>query len=157
MSVFVKNNPLKVESVNIDYARDSSLQSILAKLTTSSQNQLYVTDQGTQAILLTMLNTRGFATFNNGGAISANVNSTVISLENVNVRCLTIYGHASAATTLTVFFSNDGVSFYASQYSFVISSAMGGDFGFALNACPKNICIQSSVALTSLFAYLDYS
>jgi len=154
-AAFLQNGGLKTYIVNNDVVVSNPYLSSMG----FSNGNLNVADGIAQTTLTSIynnVNTRGFATFKNG-SIVANTNSTVIDLQNVPVKCLTIYGHVSSATTLTVFFSNDNTAFYASQYSLVITEAAGSDFGFSLNGCPKYICIQSSNTLTSLLAYLDYS
>jgi hypothetical protein len=126
---------------------------------TFTDEQLNVSDATTHTTLdniYNVVNSRGsgvFTTENMGAASITNV----INLSNLNVKCLTIYGTVSEATTLTVVFSPNNVIgyYYPSQYSYEIASA--GSFGFAINACPNYICLQTSNALTKLEAFIDYS
>ena len=118
---------------------------------------LNVSDATTHTTLTNIyncVNTRGSGIFIQGPIVMGGYTS-VINLSTLPVKCLTIYGVSSDATILTVLFSQDGSSFHASQYSYTLATA--NNFGFALNACPKYICLQSSQAVTTLQAYLDYS
>ena len=168
-SNFIQNNGLKTYVVNSSLAITNSALSNMAFNSGSlkvndTQNSytsgaLNVSDDTTHTTLTSIyncVNTRGSGVFNSGSIVSGG-NTSVIDLSTLPVKTLTIYGITSDATTLTVMFSYDGSSFFRSQYSYNISSSSGDNFGFALNACPKYICLQSSSSLTTLQAYLDYS
>jgi hypothetical protein len=122
-----------------------------------SAGALNVSDNSTHTTLTNIyncVNTRGSGIFIQG-AIDANTNSSYIDLSTIPIKCLTIYGVASDACILSVYFGPDNENFYKSQYTYQLTSA--GNFGFSLNACPKYICIQSDTTLTTLQAYMDYS
>ena len=167
-STFIQSGGLKTYVVNSSLAITNSALSNMAFNSGSlkvndTQNSytsgaLNVSDSSTHTTLSNIyncVNTRGSGIFIQG-SIGAGGNTSVIDLSTLPVKTLTIYGVANDATTLTVLFSQDGSSFFRSQYSYNIPSG-GDNFGFALNACPKYICLQSSSSLTTLQAYLDYS
>jgi hypothetical protein len=105
--------------------------------------------------IYTLLNTRGTATLYNN---SNNQYSSHLDLTNINIKSITMYGNSSGSTTLTVQCSNDGSTWYSSQYSVVISSGGGGDFGFCLSGfCSRFLRLENlnfnSCAIT---AYIDF-
>ena len=167
-SNFIQNGGLKTYVLNSSLAITNSALSNMSfnagslnvKDTQNSYSAgaLNVSDNTTHTTLSNIyncVNTRGSGIFIQG-SIGVGGYTSVVNLSTLPVKTLTIYGVASDATTLTVLFSQDNVSFYRSQYSYNIPTG-GDNFGFALNACPKYICLQSSSALTVLQAYLDYS
>ena len=126
---------------------------------TFTDEQLNVSDATTHTTLdniYNVVNSRGSGSFSTQNMGAGSI-SNVINLSNLNVKCLTIYGTVTEATTLTVVFSPNNVIgyYYPSQYSYEIASA--GPFGFAINACPNYICLQTLNALTKLEAFIDYS
>jgi hypothetical protein len=162
------NNGLKVAIQNSSLAITNSALSNMsfnsgALKVNDTQNSytsgaLNVSDSTTHTTLsniYTCVNTRGSGVFINGSIVMDGYTS-VIDLSIMPVKCLTIYGNCSSDTTLTVLFSQNNSSFYQSQYSYTIPVG-GSNFGFAINACPKYICLQSSKAVSTLQAYLDYS
>jgi hypothetical protein len=168
-SAFVDNNSLRVQVENTSVAITNSALSNMSFNTGSlnvkdtncsyTAGALNVSDATTHTTLsniYTCVNTRGSGIFIQGSIVAGGYTS-VINLSAIPVKCLTIYGVCSDDTTLTVLFSQNGSNFYPSQYSYNISTSITGYFGFALNACPKYICLQTTNAITTLQAYLDYS
>jgi len=103
--------------------------------------------------IYTLLNTRGTATlFTN----SNSENSPSVNFTNLNIKSITIYGSSSAATTLTIQCSNDGSTWYFSQYTIVLSS--GTSFGFGLSGfCPRYLRLHNQNFISSaITAYIDY-
>lgn len=89
----------------------------------------------------------------NNVSIPAGTNATTINLSNINCKLITIYGNSSAATTFTVLFSHDGITWFLSQYSYISPI---GNFGFAIPCCPMYVTIQS-LSTSTVTAYLDCS
>ena len=102
-----------------------------------------------------LLNTRGTSQLHNG-AISAGNNTSILNLSSKKVKNLTIYGtQDSNSNELIVMFSNDGSTFYKSQYSYIFGTGISGNFGFNLQACPRYLAIQSKNTC-NLVCYVDY-
>jgi hypothetical protein len=79
--------------------------------------------------------------------------SLVANLSGVNQSNLTIFGSVDGATSLVVLFSNDGVTFYDSQYSYVQSGS--GNWGFNITACPLYLRLKSTSSVTAT-AFVNY-
>ena len=166
-SAFLQSGGLKTYVVNTSLAVTNSALSNMSfslgnlnvkdtqnSYTTGALNVYDASSNTTLTNIYNCVNTRGSGIFIQG-SITMGGYTSVIDLSTLPVKCLTIYGISSDATILTVLFSQDGSSFYASQYSYTLATA--NNFGFALTACPKYICLQTSEAVTTLQAYLDYS
>lgn len=91
-----------------------------------------------------LLDTRSSHSFD--GVLDAGYNTTHINLSLSPVKVLTIYGNSSNATILSLMLSNDGSTWYKSQYSYTLASS--GDFGFTIQCSASYVCMQSSQATT---------
>lgn len=104
--------------------------------------------------IYTLLNTRGTGILFNS---SSSVYSNPISFINKNIKSITIYGNSSGSTTLTLQCSNDGNTWYSSQYTLVLDSP--GNFGFGLSGfCPRYLRMLNPPAAPPVIitAYIDY-
>jgi hypothetical protein len=115
-----------------DSIAEASLISIDAKLTTSRGAQILWATASTGA-----------------GGFSASAD-----LSGKSVLNLTFYGNSNLATVFTVQFSNNGTTWYSSQYTYTLTSA--GDWGFSIPASPFYVRLTSS-ANVSCNAILNYS
>lgn len=98
-----------------------------------------------------IVNSRGSGTLWAGSATGAGGVSLAINLTSKNIKNISFMGNCDASTLLTVQFSNDGTTYYDSQYSFNLSSS--GDVGFNLSCCPNYLRVKSSNNVTaSLYA-----
>jgi hypothetical protein len=97
-----------------------------------------------------IVNSRGNGTLWSGSATGAGGLSLAVDLTLKNIKNITFIGNCNGGTLLTVQFSNDGTTFYDSQYSFTLSAS--GDVGFSLACCPNHVRVKSSNNVTaSLF------
>ncbi|MBS1738540.1 MAG: hypothetical protein JSS98_18310 [Bacteroidetes bacterium] len=173
LKVSVQNNP-SVSLVGVGIDSDSNLK---VNLNASAFNDgsgnlkvhetkniydasgfLYVDNAGGNSTLQSIyncVNTRDSARLNSG-AINAYTNSSSADLSLIPVRVLTIFGNTSAPCNLTLLFSNDRITWYPSQYSYEIKSG-NLNFGFAIQACPNYLCMQSDTTLTTFNAFINYS
>lgn len=102
-----------------------------------------------------LLNTKGTSLLNNG-SILAGANTISLNLSNKKVSNLTFYGtQDSNGNELTVLFSNDGSTFYSSQYKYTFGTSSSGNFGFNIVACPYYVCVKSTNAC-NLILRCDY-
>ena len=85
------------------------------------------------------------------GGVSSDVDLSIIE-----PTVLTFFGNVSADTVLTVQMSDDKDSWFSSQYTYTITSLVGGDWGFSISSCPKFVRLMSDndVAIT---AYINWS
>lgn len=83
------------------------------------------------------------------GAVTTGVNgvSNAVNLSALKVNNITFMGNCNGATLLTVQFSNDGITYYDSQYSYNLTGA--SDFGFNLTCCPNYFRMKSSQNVTA--------
>lgn len=97
-----------------------------------------------------VVNSRGSGVLWSGSATGAGGVSLAIDLSLKNIKNITFMGNCNGATLLTVQFSNDGTTYYDSQYTYTLSAS--GDVGFNLACCPNYIRVKSSNNITaSLF------
>lgn len=89
----------------------------------------------------------------NNVASGINGVSSSVNLSQKQQSNLTFYGVLSGATTLTLQFSNDNITYYDSQYSY--NSVAGGDFGFNVQASPMYCRLKSTNNIT-ITAYLCF-
>jgi hypothetical protein len=89
-----------------------------------------------------LLNTKGSAILWNNVSSGINGLSTAVNLSNIKISNMTFMGKSSGATLFTIQFSNDGITYYDSQYSYNFSGA--GSFGFNINGCPNYLKMKSS-------------
>jgi len=148
------NNGLKVAVQNSSIAvTNSSLSSM-----TFNTNRLTVLDSDANTKLTNIynkINSRGTSQLYNG-AIIAGGYTNVLNLSDVIVKNLTIYGNQdSNGNVLYLLFSNDGITFYLSQYSYSFGALVNGNFGFNIPCCPRYISVQSTNAC-SLTLFVDY-
>ena len=115
-----------------DVTAEASLASIDAKLTTSRGGQVLWATPSTGA-----------------GGFSESENLTGKAVVN-----LTFYGNSNLATVLTVQFSNNGTTWFSSQYTYTLTS--GGDWGFSIPVSPFYVRLTSS-ANVACNAILNYS
>lgn len=138
----VNNTP----TVHVDN-QPTSIQ--VSNLVTTYDNQA----NSNFSALNTLLNSRGHAQLFSG-LTGVNGVSFAVDVSSKLIHNLSFYGHSNGATTLTLQFSNDNITFYDTQYSYTISQA--SDFGFCLNASPFVFRIKSS-ADVSVVAFVNYS
>lgn len=116
----------------------------------STSNALNVYNSNIDSIY-NLLNTRGTATLLNS---SSSEFSSSVNFTNINIKSITIYGSCSASTTLTLQCSNDGSTWYSSQYTIVMTTA--NSFGFGLSGfCPRYLRLRNQ-DLATVTAYIDY-
>lgn len=129
----------------------------------STDNKLNVYDSSGNSklndIYLT-LNSNGSVTLWNNQAILGTPPSTsaIADLSTKRVANLTFYGTSGDGTgNITVQFSNDGTTFYDSQY--VYGVVIAGHFGFNVPCSPKYVRLKSNAVTTSsnCYAYLNYA
>jgi hypothetical protein len=127
----------------------------------STDNKLNVYDQSGNSklndIYLT-LNSNGSVTLWNNEAITSGETSAIADLSTKRVANLTFYGTSGDGTgNITVQFSNDGITFYDSQY--VYGVVIAGHFGFNVPCSPKYVRLKSTAVTTSsnCSAYLNYA
>jgi hypothetical protein len=80
--------------------------------------------------------------------------SSILDLSTANQQNITFYGIVNGATTLTVQFSYDGITFYKSQYTYTLSTA--GDVGFNITAVAPYCRLISSNNVTAKI-YASYN
>jgi hypothetical protein len=97
---------------------------------------------------------KGTSTLWSNNLTGVNGVSLVANLSNVTQSNLTIFGSVNGATSIVILFSNDGVTFYDSQYSYVQSAS--GNWGFSINACPLYLRLKSTSSVTAT-AFVNYS
>lgn len=90
-------------------------------------------------------------------SISTGINgvSNIINCSNNPIRQLSMFGNSSGATLITLQFSNDGIIFYDSQYSYNIIGSSFTDWGYSITCSPNYFRIKSSnsVILTAIANY----
>jgi hypothetical protein len=140
------------ESLEDDLGSNVNITNPFLEVKQYSGNVFNVSDTN----IYNILNTRGTATLNNGAILPLQISSSV-NLSNKKISNLTIYGTQDGlANELYIMFSNDGTTFYKSQYAFIFGTGLSGDFGFNLSGCvPRYIAIQSKDGC-NLTAYIDY-
>jgi len=127
----------------------------------STDNKLNVYDQsGNSALndIYLTLNSNGSVTLWNNEAITSGETSGIADLSTKRVANLTFYGTSGDGTgNITVQFSNDGTTFYDSQY--VYGVVIAGHFGFNVPCSPKYVRLKSTAVTTSsnCSAYLNYA
>ena len=125
---------------------------------TFSEDNLNVYDSGANTSLdniYNIVNSRGTSQLYNG-AIIAGGSTNVLNLSSINVKNLTMYGNQdSNGNILSLLFSNDGITFYLSQYSYSFGALVSGNFGFNVQCCPRYIRVQSTNAC-NLTLFVDY-
>jgi len=89
-----------------------------------------------------LLNTKGSSVLFNNVSSGVNGVSSAVNLSNIKISNMTFMGKSSGATLFTIQFSNDGVTYYDSQYSYNFSGA--GSFGFNISGCPNYLRMKSS-------------
>ena len=99
---------------------------------------------------------RGTVTMWSAASVANTDTSTAGNLSAVPYNILTIYGNSTATATLTLEMSNDGTTYYQSQYNI---ASTGGDFGFALECSAYYVrLIASSIVTTStISAFANYA
>ncbi len=153
------------EFQNTDYSGNVIVRSYLSDTSGngifSTNNKLNVYDQSGNSklndIYLT-LNSNGSVTLWNNEPITSGETSAIADLSTKRVANLTFYGTSGDGTgNITVQFSNDGTTFYDSQY--VYGVVIAGHFGFNVPCSPKYVRLKST-AVTSgsnCSAYLNYA
>jgi hypothetical protein len=127
----------------------------------STDNKLNVYDLSGNTVLNDIyltLNSNGSVTLWNNVAITSGDTSLVANLSTKRVANLTFYGTSGDGTgNITVQFSNDGNTFYDSQY--VYGVVIAGHFGFNVPCSPKYVRLKSTATTTSsnCSAYLNYA
>jgi hypothetical protein len=96
---------------------------------------------------------KGTSTLWSNSLTGVNGVSLVANLSDVVQTNLTIFGSVNGATSIVVQFSNDGVTFYDSQYSYVQSAS--GNWGFNITACPLYLRLKSTISVTA-YAFVNY-
>ncbi len=109
----------------------------------------YITNDNTQYVV----KPRGSGTFWDNATVITNELSNAINLSSSPASNLTIYGTSSNNVTICLQFSNDGVTYYNTQYTYAISV---NDFGFNITAAPNYIRLITNGA-TTITAILNYS
>jgi hypothetical protein len=109
----------------------------------------YITNENTQYVV----KPRGSGIFWNNATVITNELSNAINLSSSPTSNLTIYGTSSNNVTICLQFSNDGVTYYNTQYTYAISV---NDFGFNIVAAPNYIRLITNGA-TTITAILNYS
>jgi hypothetical protein len=134
-------NAVQLQDVGVDVGSNSMLTKItnVVDVSNSNINNIY-----------NILNSRGSVILWNG---FTGLPSFTVDMSNKNIKNITIYGTVDGASLLTIQFSNNGLNWYNSQYSFNNTGA--GDFGFAISACPKYLRLISNNTVNSV-AYADY-
>ena len=89
-----------------------------------------------------LLNTKGSATLWNNVPSGVGGFSSAVNLSDKKIFNMTFMGKSSGATLFTIQFSNDGTTYYDSQYSYNFTGA--GSFGFNINGCPNYLRMKSS-------------
>jgi hypothetical protein len=103
-----------------------------------------------------LLNTKGTSQLFNG-VISAGDKSSTLDISSKKINNLSFYGNQdSNGNILTVLFSNDGTTFYNSQYTYSFNSSSSGDFGFNIQCSTLYVSVSSANAC-NLILYCDYS
>ena len=101
--------------------------------------------------------TQGTKTMWNASTVTntTNENSSIIILNTTPTRQITFFGNSSASAVLTVMFSNDGSTFYASQYNVTAN----GNFGFTVNSSAYYVQLQASGISSSstITCFANYS
>jgi hypothetical protein len=100
------------------------------------------------------VNSRGGQTLWATTSTGAGGFSASADLANKAVLNLTFYGNSNTATVFTVQFSNNGTTWYSSDYTHTLVTA--GDWGFSITASPFYVRLTSSVNV-SCNAILNYS
>jgi len=100
-----------------------------------------------------VVNSRGSGVLWSGSSTGAGGVSLAVNLSTKNVKNITFMGNCNGATLLTVQFSNDGTTYYDSQYAFTLSAS--GDVGFSLACCPNYVRVKSSNNVTATL-YINY-
>lgn len=100
-----------------------------------------------------VVNSRGSGVLWSGSSTGANGVSLAVNLSNKNVKNVTFMGSLDGDSLLTVQFSNDGTTYYDSQYTYTLSAA--GDMGFNIACCPNYIRLKSSKDRTATI-YANY-
>ena len=121
-------------------------------------SSLNVSDSSTQSKLATIQglvsrSNKGTATLWNNTTTGVNGVSLSVALIISNQKNLSFFGNVSGATNLIVQFSNDGTTFYDSQYSYTQSAS--GDFGFNTTGSPLFCRIKSTNSVTAT-AFINY-
>ena len=96
---------------------------------------------------------KGTSTLWSNNLTGINGVSLVADLSTVNQTNLTVFGSVNGATQIIVQFSNDGTTFYDSQYSY--NQSASGDYGFNINSSPKYLRLKSTLSVTA-YAFLNY-
>lgn len=94
-----------------------------------------------------LLDTKTNGTLWSAASTGVNGVSNAVNLSALKITNMTFMGNCNNATLLTVQFSNDGVTYYDSQYSYNLTGA--GDFGFNLACCPNYLRMKSSQNVTA--------
>jgi len=127
-SVGVNNFP-STQDVNITNASVNVSDSTTQSKLDSIQTQLQKSNKNSTILWLSSVT--------GVGGVSLNAN-----LSSVNQTNLSFYGNVSATTVLTVQFSQDGTTFYDTQYSY--SQTGAGDIGFNIQSSPLYVRLKSS-------------
>ena len=92
---------------------------------------------------LTSNNTSGKSTLWNNVSITNDNVSNICNLSVITPSNLTFYGTLDKVGSLTVQFSNDGITFFNSQYVYTLTTL--GDFGFNVTCCPQYVRLKVSI------------
>jgi hypothetical protein len=86
----------------------------------------------------------------NSAVVSTGSTSTALSNGSSATQIITVFGTTTAPANYTsvVQFSNEGTTYYDSQYSYTTTA--GGDFGFAIQGCAKFIRLKILTATAPL-------
>ena len=100
------------------------------------------------------LSTKGNAVLFATPSCGVNGLSSIVNMSNKNISNVSLYGNVNNATVLTIQFSNDGTTFYDTQYTYNITAA--SDWGFSMLCSPYYFRLKSSadVAINAIINYL---
>lgn len=118
------NNLLSDGSGNLGVA----LNAIDASLVQSNGLKTYIVNP---SLPVTTTVQRASAKLWAGASIASGATSSKFDVSTISSTTLSVYGNTSASGTISVLFSQDNTTFYASQYATTITTS--GDFGFS---CP---------------------
>lgn len=145
-------SPLTSGSVAIagDVAVNNIPKDMNGDLMVAVQNTSLAVTNADITNIYNIVNSRGSGVLWSGSATGAGGVSLAVDLSLKNIKNITFMGYCNGATLLTVQFSNDGTTYYDSQYTYTLSAS--GDVGFNLGCCPNYLRVKSSNNVTaSLF------
>jgi hypothetical protein len=138
----ITNTSLDVNILNPVDSVDANITNALLNVSDADTHTKLDTTNTNLTNTYNLLNTKGSSVLWNNVSSGVNGLSTAVNLSNIKISNMTFMGKSSGATLFTIQFSNDGVTYYDSQYSYNFSGA--GSFGFNISGCPNYLKMKSS-------------